>query len=279
VKRSPLVVALLAAAAAVAVLHVARYAFPQTFLGGKAAEHPLLVTASWIKLICLAAATWFAWRCVGFLDRGNPARTPWLTLSVALAAFTLGQGTLTYYQTFRGVSPFPSFADIWFVLSYPLLIIALVWFMTAYAKSGFVMSGMAPLAGALTVIAAAAAWPLLRPIAATPAPPLATALNIAYPALDLVLLIPTIVLLRLASGFRGGAVWRLWAAMLAGFVFIALGDLAFAYFSSFGYTHLDPIVHALYVVAYASLAAGVHVQYELLAPEEAPGNTAASLTA
>ncbi len=268
-KRNPLVAILFAGSAAVALLHVGRFAFPDSILGSSAAEHPLLMAASWTKLVCLAAATMFAWRCVGFLDRENPARSPWLILSTALAAFTLGQGTLTYYQTFRGVSPFPSIADVWFMLSYPLLIIALISFTIAYAKSGFAMEGMTVLAAVLTIIVCAAAWPLLRPIALTPAPPLATALNLAYPALDLLLLVPTIVLLRLTSRFRGGAVWRLWAALLAGFIFIALGDLAFAYFSTLGQTRLDPIIHALYVVAYASLAAGVHVQYELLAPDEA----------
>lgn len=269
-KRSPVVATLFAVSAVAALLHVGRFVLPQTLLGSAAAEHPLLLAASWTKLACLAMAAVFALRCVGLLDRANPVHRPWSIMAAALWTCTFGQGTLTYYQTFRGVSPFPSLADFWFVLSYPLLILALISFAIAYARSGFAMEGLGRLAALSTVIAAAAAWPLLRPIAMTAAAPLATALNIAYPALDLVLLIPTIVLLRLTSRFRGGAVWRLWAALLAGFVFIALGDLAFAYFSALGITRLDPIIHALYVVAYASLAAGTHVQYELLAPEEAP---------
>jgi len=268
VRRSPVVAILFAVAAAVALLYVVRFALPASVLGTAAAERPLLIAAGWTKLACLLAATLYAWRCVGMLDGANPARKPWLILSIGLAAFSLGQGTLTFYQTFRGQSPFPSVADIWFMISYPLLVIALVSFASAYAQSGFAMEGMATLAVVLTVVMAAVAWPLLRPIALTPGRPLATALNVAYPALDLLLLIPTIVLLRLASRFRGGAIWRIWAALLAGFVFIALGDLAFAYFSTFGFTRLDPLVHALYLIAYASLAAGAHAQYQLLAPED-----------
>ena len=268
VRRSPVVAILFVVAAAVALLYVARFALPSTALGSAGAERPLLIAAGWTKLACLIAAALYAWRCVGLLDRTNPARKAWLILSVALAAFALGQGTLTWYQTFLGKSPFPSVADVWFMISYPLLIIALVSFASAYARSGFAMEGMPTLAIVMTVVMAAVAWPLLRPIALTPAEPLATTLNVAYPALDLVLLIPTIVLLRLASRFRGGAIWRIWAALLAGFVFIALGDLAFAYFSTFGVTRLDPLVHALYLIAYASLAAGAHAQYQLLAPED-----------
>ena len=266
-KRNPVLAVLFAAAAAVALLQIGRFALSTSVLGSAGAERPLLLAASWAKLLCLAAATMFAFRCVGLLDRENPARSPWLILAIALAAFTLGQATLTYYQTFRGVSPFPSIADVWFMLSYPLLIIALIAFATAYARSGFAMEGAGRLAALLIVIACAVAWPLLRPIVTTPAEPLATALNLAYPALDLLLLVQTIVLLRLTSRFRGGAVWRLWAALLAGFIFTALGDLAFAYFSTLGHTRLDPLIHALYVIAYASLVGGVHIQYELLAPE------------
>jgi hypothetical protein len=269
-KRNPVIALIIAASAAAALLQVMRFALPATILGTSAAERPLLLAAGWTKLACLVTATLFAWRSVTLLDRDNPARRPWSILSAGLAAFTLGQGTLTFYQTFLGKSPFPSVADIWFMISYPLLIIALIMFAMAYAKSGFAVDRQAPMAALLTVAALAVAWPLLRPIALTPAPPVATALNIAYPALDLILLVPTIVLLRLASRFRGGAVWRLWAALLAGFVFIALGDLFYAYFSTFGYTRLDPLVHALYIVAYASLASGTRIQYGLLAPETEP---------
>jgi hypothetical protein len=255
------------AAGAVALLYLIRFAVPHSALATPAAGRSLLIAAGWTKLLCLGAAATFALRSVLLLERGNPARLPWILLSVGLGAFTLGQATLTWYQTFLGVSPFPSWADVWFVIAYPALAIALVTFATTYTKSGFTSGSMLPLAATLTGVMAAVAFPLLRPIALTPAPPLATALNIAYPVLDLVLLIPTIVLLRLTSRFRGGAVWGVWAALLGGFVFIALGDLAFAYFSTMEHVHLDPLVHALYLIAYASLTAGAHVQYELLAPE------------
>jgi hypothetical protein len=111
----------------------------------------------------------------------------------------------------------------------------------------------------------AVSWPLLVPIVRSADAPLAKTLNLVYPALDLVLLVPAIVLLRITSRFRGGAVWRIWLALLAGFVFTALGDILFAYFSTLGFTQLDPAVHAMYLVAYGGLAAGTMVQRQLLA--------------
>jgi len=270
VRRNPVIALLLVICATGALLQIARFALPNAVLGTAGAGTVLLVVSGWIKLIALVFAAFYSWRCVALLDRENPARHPWLMLTVALAFFALGQGTLTMYQTFTGDSPFPSIADVWFMISYPLLIVALVSFTVAYAQSGFPMSGLGSLTIALIAVAAIVAWPLLAPIARTPGPLVANTLNVAYPALDLLLLVPTIVLLRLTSRFRGGAVWRIWAALVTGFVFTAIGDIAFAYFSTFNYTHIDPLVHAMYIVAYGSLAAGAAIQYRILAPDTAP---------
>ena len=118
----------------------------------------------------------------------------------------------------------------------------------------------------LSLLASAAlAWQLLEPIARSSAAPLVTALNLAYPSLDLVLLVPAIALLWLTSRFRGGAIWRTWAALLLGFVCVAVGDILFAYFSTLGIQRLDPLVHAMYIVAYGSVAAGGMIQHKLLA--------------
>jgi hypothetical protein len=270
VRRNPVIALLVVVCAAGVLLQVGRFALPGSVLGSDAAGSVLLVTGGWIKLAALAAATYFASRCVKLLDRENPSRRPWFLLSVGLAFFALGQATLCAYQTFTGDSPFPSIADVWFMISYPLLVLALVSFAIAYTQSGFPMTGLPSLTVGLIIVAAAIAWPLLAPIARTPAPPLATALNLAYPSLDLLLLVPTIVLLGLTSRFRGGAVWRIWAALVTGFLFTAIGDIAFAYFSTLNYTRLDPLTHAMYIVAYGSLAAGTAIQYRILAPDTVP---------
>lgn len=263
-KRNFVVGPLILVCAVAALIFVAQFAAPRSaFLS----ERTLLVAAGWIKLVSLVVAALFAFRVVGRLDRENPARFGWLALAVGLAAFSLGQATLTSYQTFRGTSPFPSSADIWFMISYPVLIVALVSFSVTYAKSGFPTEGITPVAVGVFLFSALLAWPLLRPIVQTPAPALVTILNIAYPTLDLILLVPAVVLLWITSRFRGGAIWRVWLALLIGFVFTAIGDIAFAWFSTLGLSRLDPLIHAIYICAYGSLAVGASIQYQVLAPE------------
>src|SRR5471032_1241812 len=119
-RRNPILALVTLACVALAVLYALRFAFPHSALGTAAAERTLLVMAGWTKLAALVTATVFAARCVAFLERDNAARRPWLTLAVAFGAFAAGQATLTFYQTLTGHSPFPSPADVLFLISYPL---------------------------------------------------------------------------------------------------------------------------------------------------------------
>jgi len=265
-KRQPLFLPVIGVCAAMALVYIGRLAFASSPLYAAAlGDGTLLRVGGCIKLMALVVAAAFAFRSIRLLGAGNPARLPWQLLAGGLAAFSVGQATLLYFQLMHGATPFPSVADVAFVIAYPLLIAGVIAFIVAYARSGFPMGGTVLTFVILSVAVMAAAWPLLRPIVNGSDALLAKTLNIVYPALDLVLLVPVVVLLRITSRFRGGAVWHIWLALLAGFVFTALGDILFAYFSTLGFSRLDPAVHAMYLVAYGGLAAGAMVQRRLLA--------------
>ena len=56
----------------------------------------------------------------------------------------------------------------------------------------------------------------------------------------------------------------MWVLILGGIVFLCAGDIFFAYFQSLGEVHLDPFVHATFVLAYGLIAGGAHRQRVLL---------------
>jgi hypothetical protein len=97
-----------------------------------------------------------------------------------------------------------------------------------------------------------------------PAPALEKFLNVLYPMMDFLLLIPTALLIRITLRFRGGEVWKVWLALLAGFVFLSFGDILFSYLQALGHQKLDPLVDAMYILAYGLLAKGLLYQRELL---------------
>ena len=270
-KHNPIIVVVLVLCAVVAVLFLGMFAAPGLpIYASKQAVRLLLLAGSWTKFVALLTAGVLAYRSASALGRSSGAWGAWMTLAGGLGAYSIGQLILASFLTVTGVSPFPSYGDIFFLIAYPLLIIALVQFGRTYAASGFPTGGLLPVGIVTSIVAIAAAYPLLAPLARAAAAPLDKFLNLTYPLLDLLLLVPAVVLLALTARFQGGAVWRIWAALLAGVLFMVFGDIAYAWLSVVGLQQLDPLVHALYLVAYAAMALGTSVQYSLVAGERPP---------
>lgn len=257
--RAPWIVVVLAVA-----LYVGWAIFPASPLyAAWLSPHRMLAIAAAIKLVYLLAGSVWAFGCRDRLEPGNPARPAWFLLSLGLLATFAGQLCLAPYQLVHGVTPFPGPGDIFYMLAYPFLIAALLVFLNAYREAGLPLGPLAERAALLAGVGLIAAV-TLRPVLSTQGPLLDRILTVAYPALDLVLLIPLVLLLRMALRLRGGRAGEVWLLLLSGFVFLCAGDICFAYFQSLGEEHLDPFVHATFILAYALVAGGAHRQLLIL---------------
>jgi hypothetical protein len=219
------------------------------------------------KLLFLFLSWWSAHRIASGLDDDNPARIPWRLFALGLGCFFLGQAVLSGYQLLRGESPYPSPGDVFFVAAYPLLVLATIGLIRAYRDSGYPVGTPGEIAGIVTLLAVVFATVgvlLLRPILQGAGPLLERLLTAGYPALDFVLLIPILLLLRISSRFRGGSIFRAWAALLAGLIALCAADILYAYFAVMDVRRLEPLVDAAYVVAYLLLALGTEGQRRLL---------------
>jgi hypothetical protein len=227
----------------------------------------LVALAALLKLIYLLAGAFWAFACRDRLEADNAARPAWALLSAALLAMLVGQLSYAPYQLLGRDAPFPSVGDLYFVLSYPFLIAAFVVFLRAYRDAGFPMGSLAERAGLMAVVgvlAAVVSAPILKPIVEAEGPLLERLLSVAYPVLDLVLLLPLALLLRVALRLRGSHVGSVWALILGGLIFMCVGDISFAYLSALGQQHLDPFVHATFILSYGLIAGGAHRQLQLL---------------
>jgi hypothetical protein len=99
----------------------------------------------------------------------------------------------------------------------------------------------------------------------TPAPLGERVLNVGYPVVDLLTLIPAAILLRITLAFRGGHVWRVWGAILAGIALTATADVAFADVSPAHVAAVGWMVDLFGILAYACCAYGTWLQFELVA--------------
>lgn len=231
------------------------------------------VTLDWLgavpKLVFCALAVLWGIAVTSRFEAGNPSRTAWWLWTGGLLGLLAGQAILTFYFASEGnASVFPSIADPFFVLGSLAVVASLFAFVRASGKSGFptgspgerwgIGLGAAGLSAILVV-------PALWPVIATPAPPLEKLLNIAYPTLDFLMLIPALLLLRISLRFWGGRVWTVWALLIGGILCTAAGDVLFGYFSGLGKTQLQALIDVAYILGYGFFAAGVLYQRDLLA--------------
>jgi hypothetical protein len=221
------------------------------------------------KLAAQGFGSLFAAQSAARFERGSTIRRAWAQMAFGLGGFFVAQLVLVYYQlALHNKIPFPSWADLFFlVLGYPALLAALVSFVRAYQQSGFPMGSSDErwtlVVGVMTACVLAGYQPL-RHFLAADTPALHKAINIAYPLLDFVMLVPTALLLRVAFSLRG-RVQRVWLALLVGVLGLAGGDVLFGYLSMFGWARLDPVVDALFVLGYGACALGALAQREILA--------------
>ena len=156
--------------------------------------------------------------------------------------FAAGQLALSTYQVVLAVpTPLPSIGDPLFFVGYLMMIASTVVFINTYRATGFPIGSDRQLL-AIAVGAAAVftviGIPLLTPVAMAEDSLGKAIVNVGYPVLDFVALVPNLVLLRITFAFRGGRIWTVWAAILAGFVCFGAADILFSYLTSIGHDEL-----------------------------------------
>jgi hypothetical protein len=225
--------------------------------------------ASFVKLAPQLLGSVFGARCAARYAKENPARRAWILMSAWLGCWFAGQLVLSSYDPVFGVpAPVPSLGDLFFAAGYAWVILGLFAFVNAYRRSGFAPGSARE--DALIALGACAVFALLGyvvllPIAVAPTPIGERIVNVGYPVLDLATLIPALVLLRITISFRGGRVWRVWAALLAGILFATGGDIVFADLTPAHVDAIGPLADLLFILGYSFCAYGLRLQYELVA--------------
>mgnify|MGYP001446104568 CR=1 FL=1 len=165
-----------------------------------------------------AAVCWSAVRRIG---RGRPEI---LLAAIAVTSFTAGD---TYYilaNAVAGSVPFPSPADVGYLLVYPLLLAALILMVQRHARSMVASVWLDCAVGSLGAAAVLAV--ILAPVLdSTTAGPFsaATFVAVAPPAFDLVLLAAVAGI----SVLRGARMESRWAALVGGLLVFSVADVLY----------------------------------------------------
>jgi diguanylate cyclase (GGDEF)-like protein/PAS domain S-box-containing protein len=229
-------------------------------LGGYAAWISLLIVA-YYGLPGLRAEAWglIGLSGVGAVVAGvvinRPARKlPWLLLAAALASFTAGQISFLVAQLIGTPLPFPSFADVLYLLTYPLYaagMLIFIWWRTPGGDRRSVIDALT-----LTVGLALLSWIyLVWPYVHNPGLSwLQKSVAIAYPLGDVLLLA---MLARLVAPGTGRA--RCVQLLALGIVGTLISDTAYGLIELHGEFHNGTVVDLGWAVFYGAVgAAALH---------------------
>jgi hypothetical protein len=178
-----------------------------------------------VQLIAALAAALFCFRTCLVFPSGSPLRQVWILLGAGVLAWALGQSYFWLYSVLNDgqETPFPSFAELGFLLIGPLVAVALLRFRHA--------SGLAaPLWGSLTalvlLIAACAAATAYNWEGIQSADLKLKLVSIAYALSDPIMLAVTA---WVAFGFGRGSIARSWWCMAAGIALFFIANQIYSF--------------------------------------------------
>lgn len=203
----------------------------------------------------------FAWRLSLHPNLPKRSRMAWRLISLANCAFFSGEAIWLYLENGLGLQPFPSLADVGYLLFYPFLLAGMLLlverFKSGEEKLNFWLDAGVILAGGGIVV-----WyVLLRPIAASgEGDLLKTGMALAYPVADLVLLLGISSLLLRRSGFGNRASINL---LLSAVVINLIGDLVFGYQNISGNNQTGNLLDVVFTFACFPVILAANLQYRM----------------
>jgi diguanylate cyclase len=164
-----------------------------------------------VQLLAAYLATLFCFRTSGASPVGSATRQVWFLMGAGILAWALGQSYFWLYGVLSGQeTPYPSLADIGFLMIGPLFVVALMRFRF---DAGLAAPLWAMLASPLVLLAATALATYINLAGIQSEDATLRLVSIAYSVSDPLLLSVTLLV---ASGFGRGSIARSWWYVVLG---------------------------------------------------------------
>ena len=216
-----------------------------TGVGGHALDS---LTNNWvymaIEFIAVAA-------CAARVMQRRDQRLAWTLMTLALACWSAGDLLWTVWLDHLSNPPFPSIADLFYLLMYPLMYASLMLLIRSRIRDAVAAQWLDGGVVALALFAVGAALVFASILKTTTGHVAADAVNVAYPVMDFILLMFVVMAYALA-GWRPG---RNWVAIGGGVTLLAVADILYAVQSAGGGGYVSTAwVNVLYLGSFSILA-------------------------
>lgn len=155
----------------------------------------------------------------------------WVCFTAGMVLWFLGELSWSIYTFFLGVEiPYPSVADVYWLVGYIPLFIALYSYDKLFAPS-ISRRALGTIMATIIIMSVIVSVGLIIPIIGLEEDTTTFIVDLAYPLLDLALLSAALVGLAV---FQAGALGKSWLLMILGFLANTAGDMIFSYTSAQG---------------------------------------------
>ncbi len=213
-----------------------------TYLFGSG-DDPLLKDTAYLLFPLIA--TWAGFCAVKAYGLKSASGRALLYMTAGFGAWTAGELIWYWFKDFLGIDPFPSIADVFYLLGYPLILVGLLKsFRLAGIKPGLLDKRALVLGiGAILLLGVVVGY---FGIYLAYAPEVSLAENLiamSYGVADLVLIAASLLMLMLASVFKGGRLASFWGLVLFGVVTVLIADILFAIYNEPYVNDVAPYVY------------------------------------
>lgn len=196
-------------------------------------ENTIYLTATVISVLAII----FAVRTYGISSQHGKA---FLFIALGYASWLVGESIWILYDYVLHISPFPSPADFFYLIAYPLIGWGLVKeIKLADIKFAKVHKLLLTLTGISTIVFILAVTYFEVVLAYDPAGSLIDNLALSYGFADLILVIPALLVMVLAWEYKGGKIFIPWIFIFLGITSALIADTLYAVW-------LDPYLENVY---------------------------------
>lgn len=155
-------------------------------------------------------------------------------MAAGLGFFFAGETMFYLYDFVFHKNPFPSIADLFYLIAYPLILTGLLIEVKMHKPklSEFNKSAVAVMSAVLIVAIAAVTYFGIYKAYDASASGLANFIALSYGVADLIILVPVMYVLKLAFDFKGGKLFNSWILIFFAIVAMLVGDILFASYNT-----------------------------------------------
>lgn len=232
----------------------------------------LLVVLYWLRLggdwndtlrsVLYAGVPWIAVVTIGMSIRAygeGPRRSQLLLFWFAVLSYAIAEAIWVWDFNIARITPFPSVADVFYLLSYPLFLSGIVLAirlnrvdLRAVRAATWFLFGIIVLCVAFIVLYFGVSQGLGSDLS-----PLGNAIMVSYSVGDIALCLLALGALVLALEYRGGHLMRFWLMMLCAFGLVLVADIGYsAYYDRYvsGDVLTVNVIESIWIFSYVFFA-------------------------